>query len=157
MVAEGAFGHQAVAKGADNDKIGIGRQQCAVLAGQADAPLREYAAKGDFGQMLGEGHHRSQAHRGRAADGNGHAQWFARLEGCLVMNADATVDLVMQAALLWAVVISAKLDAVHAEVGMSPTGFVGMLGHDLGQGDKGARRLWASSESAAARRGWSVR
>src|SRR6266545_4841506 len=55
------------------------------------------------------------------------------------MDADAAMDLIVQPHLTIGLIrASRKLDAIHAEIGVTPAGAVGVLGIDLRQRDEGA-------------------
>ena len=55
------------------------------------------------------------------------------------MHADAAMDLIVHADFDVGLILAAgKLDAVHAEVGVSPAGMVGVFGVDQRQRDEGA-------------------
>ena len=60
-----------------------------------------------------------------------------------MVHADRTVDLIVQTDLpIGAVLAAGELDAVHAEIGMSPAGMIDVFGVDLWQCDEGAAVVW---------------
>ena len=66
---------------------------------------------------------------------------------CLVVDPDATVDLVMQANFPVLLVLSPRdLDAIHAEIRTLDAGLICTFGVDLGERDKGSTIPWPADK-----------
>lgn len=142
VVAEGAFGLGAGRVDvADQGEVGLGGDQGQTVAGadQGDAVAGQSAGEGEFGQAFGQGHDGGNGEAGRAADGDGDRKRIAATNGRGVVDADAAVDLVMEADFaVGQVVVTGQLDTVHAEVGVAKSGPVGVFGVNLGECDERA-------------------
>ena len=70
---------------------------------------------------FGQRHHGGEHHRGGTANEDIHAKRLARLDRRRMMDADRTLDLIVQANFAIGFVLSAgKLNAIHAEVRVPP-------------------------------------
>ena len=97
-------------------------------------PAAQRAGERQFGQPLGQRHHRGHGQRRRAADDHVHRQRLAAPPRRRVVDADAAVNLVVQPALAVRLVLVAReLHAVHAEVRLHPAGRSGCSVYTCGQ------------------------
>ena len=141
MIAERAFGQQLVGDdGAADAEVGVGVDRQAVGAAEhADAAAAECAGECQLAHSFGQRQHGGEHHGGRAADEDVHAERLAGAEGGGVVDADRAVDLVVEADFAVGLVLAAgELDAVHAEVRVSPAGLRDIFGVDLRQRDERA-------------------
>ena len=146
VIAERAFGQlPRRIDGAGDAEIGLGRhrQERVRFVGrrphQPHAPAAQRAGEGQFRHSLGQRHHGGEGHGRRPADEDVDAERHAAAQRLGMMDADAAMDLVVQADLaIRLVLVAGQLHAIHAEVGVPPAGPVGVLGVDLRQRDEGA-------------------
>ena len=141
MIAERAFGQQLVGDDRAADaEVGVGVDREAVGAAKhPDAAAAECAGERELAHSFRQRHHGGEHHRGRAADEDIHAKRLAGAEGGGVMDADRAVDLIVEADFAVGLVLAARqLDAVHAEVRVSPAGLRDIFGVDLRQRDERA-------------------
>ena len=110
-------------------KIRLGRdRQARHRSGQPHPPPAQGAGEQQFRHPFGQRHHGREHQGGRAADSDVHAQWFLPADRRGVVNADSTVNLVVQPDLaVRFVLVARKLDPVHAEIRLPPARLVGML------------------------------
>ena len=122
----------------DEVRIRIDRR-AARASNHRDAMPGERAGERQFGQSLGKRHHRGNRHRRRAPDENRHPQRLAPGQRRGMVDADAPMELVVEAGLtVWKVVVARQLHAVHPEIRVPRAGARGILGVDRGEGDEGA-------------------
>ncbi len=123
-----------------DDEVSVGvHRQLARPPHQPHAPARQRPGERQLGQPLGQRHHRRQVHRRRTAHEHVHRQRLSLANRRRVVDADAPVDLVVQANLgVGRVLVARQLDPVHAQVGRHGSGPLGILRVDLGQRDERA-------------------
>ena len=102
-----------------------------------DAASVQRARERDLRQPLWQRHHRRDRHRRRTADEHAHGEAFTARDRGGVMHAEAAMNLVVQAHLaVLDVVVAGELDAVHAEVGVTESLLLRVLGVHLRQRDE---------------------
>ena len=138
-------------------KVGLGRHGQASPVGhdQPHAPAAQRPGERQLGHPLRQRHDRGQGQGRRAADEDVDPQRLAAPDRRRVVDADAAMNLVVQADLaIELVLVAGKLHAIHAEVRCAPAGPVGILGVDLRQRDERPAVHAATTGSRAADR-WS--
>ena len=115
-----------------NRRLPLGRDHRNPMAGQG-------SGEGQLRQPFGKGHHRRHRHRRRAADGDHDTQRLAALQGPAMVDADAAVELVVEADFVERPVgVAGQLDAVHAEIRALCAGAGWILGVDTRKRDERA-------------------
>ena len=120
-------------------EIGLGghRQAAARAATIRDPTAAECPGEGQLGQPFGQRHHGGDRQRRRAADEDVHPQRLAPANRRRVVDADPSMDLVVQPDLaVRLVLVPRELDPVHPQVRLRQAGPVGVLGVDLRQRDE---------------------
>ena len=138
MIAKRTFGlGLAWMHGTRNNKIGFRRNDMSISAGMAKPTPGQPPGKNELGQPLGQRHNSRKRMRGRSPDKNTHAQRLSALERIRMVNPNIAADLVVQTNLfVLYVIITRKLDAIHAQIGIHNTRTVGILSINLGQKNK---------------------
>ena len=139
-------------------EVGVGIDRRTVAAGDHGQPMTgQHARECQFGQSLRQRHYGGDGQRRRATDEDRHPERFVPLERRGMMQADAAVQLVVEADLaIGFVVVACELHAVHAEVRLHErpprASVAGVLGVDCRQRDERpavtgpARHLWEARE-----------
>ena len=130
VIAKRPFRFNAVRiDGANNAEVSIcSNRQRSMLPSHSHSPSAQCPGKSQFTHSFRQRHHRCQRHRGRTTNKDVDSKWFTAPDCRRVMNADAAVNLVVQADLLIAFVLATrKLHAVHPQIGMCPAGSIGVF------------------------------
>ena len=95
--------------------------------------------EGQLREPFGKGHHRRHGHGWRATDSDHDAERLAPLQRPAMVDADAAVELVVEADFVERLVgVAGQLNAVHAEIRALCAGAGGILGVDTGKRDERA-------------------
>ena len=120
-----------------NNKIGFRRNNTGIPARIAKPTPGQTPGKNELGQTLGQRHNSRKRMRGRSPDKNTHAQRLSPPERIGMVNPNIAADLVVQTNFfVLYVLITRKLDAIHAQIRIHNTRPVGVLSINLGQKNK---------------------
>ena len=130
---------------ADNTEIGLTRygkkgslSPIEIRSDKANGMTAQGTGKGQLRQALGQGHNRRKNQRGWPANHHIDAKRNAAFDGPGMVNANAAMDLIVQANLpVGLILIAGQLDTIHAQVGTTPAGFGCILAVNQGEGDEG--------------------